>query len=124
MFMMTSQILKFVDFSKTQKSKYLESGALFFLQITKDHLLHIKVYFVAKNSFLAEVNFNLVYHSLAPNLALSKFCSLPDCLNTICVFLVKLVYRGFMYVKSSSCLIYNSNFVKFGRYLISRFRGS
>ena len=33
MLMMTSQILKFVDFTKTQKSTYLESETLFFLQI-------------------------------------------------------------------------------------------
>ena len=31
--MMTSQILKFVDFTKTQKSRYLEKETLFFLQI-------------------------------------------------------------------------------------------
>ena len=33
--MMTSQILKFVDFTKIQKSRYLESEALLFLQIEK-----------------------------------------------------------------------------------------
>ena len=33
--MMTSQILKFVDFPKTQKSKYLKNETLFFLQIKK-----------------------------------------------------------------------------------------
>ena len=32
--MMTSQILQFVDFTKTQKSKYLENKT-FFLQIKK-----------------------------------------------------------------------------------------
>ena len=31
--MMTSQILDFVDFKKTQKSRYLENKTLFFLQI-------------------------------------------------------------------------------------------
>ena len=31
--MMTSQILQFVDFTKTQKSKYLENKTLFFFQI-------------------------------------------------------------------------------------------
>ena len=39
--MMTSQILKFAIFTKTQKFRYLE---------------HIKV-FIAKNSFVAEVTF-------------------------------------------------------------------
>ena len=32
---MTSKILKSVDFTKTQKLRYLENGALFFLQIKK-----------------------------------------------------------------------------------------
>ena len=35
MLMMTSRILKFVDFTKIQKSKYLENETLFFLQIKK-----------------------------------------------------------------------------------------
>ena len=59
---MTSQILKFVDFIKTQKSKYLENKTLFFLQIKKTLLynytsIHIKGYFIVKNSFVAEVTF-------------------------------------------------------------------
>ena len=33
MSMVTSQILNFADFTKTQKSKYLENETLFFLQI-------------------------------------------------------------------------------------------
>ena len=33
--MMASQILKFVDFRKTQKSRYLENETLFLLQIKK-----------------------------------------------------------------------------------------
>ena len=35
MLMMTSQILKSVDFTKTQKSRYLKNETLFFLQIKK-----------------------------------------------------------------------------------------
>ena len=35
MSMMTSQILKFLNFRKTQKSRYLENETLFFLQIKK-----------------------------------------------------------------------------------------
>ena len=35
MAIMTSQILKFVDFTKTQKSRYLENETLFFIQIKK-----------------------------------------------------------------------------------------
>ena len=56
MAMMMSQILKFVDFTKTQKSRYLENKT-FFLQIKKNHLLHVKGYFIAKNSFVVEVAF-------------------------------------------------------------------
>ena len=40
-----------------QKSRYLENKTLFFLQIKKDNLLHIKGYFTAKNSFAVEVTF-------------------------------------------------------------------
>ena len=35
MFMMASQILKIVDFTKTEKSRYLKNKGLFFLQIKK-----------------------------------------------------------------------------------------
>ena len=49
MFMMTSKILKFVNFAKTQKFRYLENEALF-LQI-KNLLITIKAYFIAKSSF-------------------------------------------------------------------------
>ena len=47
----TSHILKFVDFTKIQKSKYLGNGTLFFLQIKKfinyghQGLLYSKKYF-------------------------------------------------------------------------------
>ena len=34
---MTLQISKFVDFTKTQKPRYLENKTLFFLQIKKIH---------------------------------------------------------------------------------------
>ena len=33
--MMTSQVLKSVDFTKTQKCRYLENETIFFLQIKK-----------------------------------------------------------------------------------------
>ena len=52
--MMTSQILKSAGVTKAQKSRYLENKTLFFLQIKK---LHIKQYFMTKNSFVAEVTF-------------------------------------------------------------------
>ena len=50
--MMTSQISTFVDFTKTQKSRYLKRET-FFLQIKK----FINCYFMAKNTFVAEVTF-------------------------------------------------------------------
>ena len=57
MLLMTSQILKSADVTKTQKFQYLESETLFFLQIKKIHYLHIKGYFMTKNSLVAEVTF-------------------------------------------------------------------
>ena len=54
--MMTSRILKSADFTKKQKSRYLENKTkpknIIFL---KNHELHIKGYFFAKNSFVVEV---------------------------------------------------------------------
>ena len=49
-----SQILRSVDFTKTQKSRYLENETFF---VTKKKL-HIKGYFITKNSLVAEVAFN------------------------------------------------------------------
>ena len=49
MSMITPQILKFVDFTKTQKSRYVEHETLFFLQIniliTHQGLLYGQKYF-------------------------------------------------------------------------------
>ena len=46
--MMMSQILKSVDFTETEKSRYLENEILYFLQL----FLHINGYIIAKNSFV------------------------------------------------------------------------
>ena len=46
-----------MNFTKTQKSGYLENKALFFLQIKIS--LYIKGCFIAKNSFLGEETFKL-----------------------------------------------------------------
>ena len=54
--MMTSQILKSVDFTKTQKSRYLKNEALFFLLI-KNSLITHQGLFYCKNSFVVEVTF-------------------------------------------------------------------
>ena len=54
--MMTSQILKYVDFTKTQKSKYLRNETLFFLQIKKIfNYTSRATILLQKNSFVADV---------------------------------------------------------------------
>ena len=57
MSMMMPQILRSLDFAKTQKSRYLENET-FFRQIKK-FIIHIKGYFMTKNSFVAKVTFKL-----------------------------------------------------------------
>ena len=47
--------MKLLDFAKSQKSRYLENKASFFLK--KNHELQIKGHFMAKNTFVAEVTF-------------------------------------------------------------------
>ena len=53
-----SHILKFVDFTKIQKSRYLENETLFFLQIKKSLITHQWVLY-GKNAFVAEVTFDI-----------------------------------------------------------------
>ena len=53
MLMMTSQILKFVDFIKTQKFRYLKNEAQ---NITRSAIT-IKGHFIAKKSFTAGITF-------------------------------------------------------------------
>ena len=55
MSMMTSQILQFVDFTKTQKSKYLQNKTVFF-QIKKSLITHQRILY-GKNTFVVEVTF-------------------------------------------------------------------
>ena len=55
MSMMTSQILQFVDFTKTQKSKYLQNEIVFF-QIKKSLITHQRILY-GKNTFVVEVTF-------------------------------------------------------------------
>ena len=60
--MMMSQISKSLDFTKTQKSRYLKNEILFFLQIKKIiNSKHIKDYSIAKNSFVVELTFNDIF---------------------------------------------------------------
>ena len=58
MLMMTSKILKSVDFTKTQKSKNLEKET-FFLQIKKIINYTSRATLLQKNSLVAEVTFNV-----------------------------------------------------------------
>ena len=53
---MTSQILKYMDFTETQKPRCFENETLFFLQIKK-FITHQGLLY-GKNSFVAEVAFN------------------------------------------------------------------
>ena len=55
--MMASHILKYVDFTKTQKSRFLENKN-FFLQIKKFIDYTSSVTLRRKNSFVAEATFN------------------------------------------------------------------
>ena len=53
--MMTSEILKYVNFTKTQKSRYLDKKTLFFLQIKKS-LITYQGPFSAKKQFCSGGN--------------------------------------------------------------------
>ena len=57
--MMTSQILKSADFTETQKCTYLKNETWFFLQIKKIINYTSKATLLQKNSFAAEITFNL-----------------------------------------------------------------
>ena len=61
MLMMTSQILKSVDFTKTQKSWYLENEALFFLHIKKFINYILRATLWQNNSFSVEVTLEVSY---------------------------------------------------------------
>ena len=60
--MMPSQILKSVEFTKKQKSRYLQDEILLCLQIENSLIAHQglwRIKLIAKNSFVAEVTFNV-----------------------------------------------------------------
>ena len=48
MHMVTSQILKSVNFTKTEKSRYLENETMFFLQIKKSAITHQGLFYSKK----------------------------------------------------------------------------
>ena len=64
--MMTSQILKSVDFAKTQKSRYLENETSFFFLKKKFINYTSMATLWQKNSFVAGVTFNMRLVSLPP----------------------------------------------------------
>ena len=57
--MMTSKLLKSVDFTKTQKSGYHENETIFFLQIKK--LITHQGLLYGKKSFVVEVTFKVYF---------------------------------------------------------------
>ena len=59
--MKTSQILKSADFTKTQKSRYLENETLFFLQMKKFVNFTRSATLWQKNRFEAEVKIVLIF---------------------------------------------------------------
>ena len=84
--MMTWQILKSLDFTKKWKSRHLKNEALSFLQIKK---LHIKGYFMAKNSFAVEVTFQEDVESsgISHGFVFEPTC-FPVCSNIRCNLLI------------------------------------
>ena len=69
--MITSQILKLVDFTKIQKSRYLENETLFFLQIKKFINYTTRTTLWQKNRFVVEVTFK--HKKTSKNKMLAKF---------------------------------------------------
>ena len=57
--MVTSQILKSVGLTKTQKSWLFREQNISFSSNKKIHQLHIKPYFMTKNSFVEERTLNI-----------------------------------------------------------------
>ena len=58
--MVTSQIFESMDFTKTQKFRYLKNKTLFFLQIKK-FINYSSRTTLWQNSFVVEVTFNTYY---------------------------------------------------------------
>ena len=71
--MVTSQILRSADFTKTQKPRYLENEILFFLQIKKFINYTSRATLWAKNSFVVEVTFKKVFLKLRKLLKTTLF---------------------------------------------------
>ena len=72
---MTSQILKSVDFTKTQKSKYLEN---------KENIFYAsRATLLQKNSFVAEVTFNTRNSELNFKIPLEHYALYPILISLV-----------------------------------------
>ena len=78
MFMMTSQVLKFTDSWKTQKSKYLQNETQFFLLVKKFINCSLRAILWQKIVFLAEVTFNILL-KLFFKLTQSNYLNIWNC---------------------------------------------
>ena len=77
-----------MDFIKIQKSRYLKNET-FFLPIKKNCQLHIKGYFMAKNSFVAEVTFK------QPSKSIKKHFKYLNWNRPIVLWLSTILFAGF-----------------------------
>ena len=77
--MMTSKILKLVDFTKTQKSRYLESKALFFLRIKKSLIAHQGLLYGKKYFCRTAMNAKVSMFVFPVEVIYSLLCNLHDC---------------------------------------------
>ena len=95
MLMMIPQILKSLDFTKTQKSRCLENETLFFLQIKKFINYTSRAILLQKNWFVLEVTFKqtktIVYCRV---IMLHRLISLLNLLGKFWTNLHKLCFRG------------------------------
>ena len=71
--MMTSHILKYVDLTKTQKSRHLENKNIIFSSNKKDSLITHQGLLYGKDSFVAEVTFKEILGGFKLNVILVSF---------------------------------------------------
>ena len=71
--MMTSQILKSVDFKKTQKFRYLENETLYFLQIKKFTNYTPRATLLHKNNFVVDVTFKQFWATILSYLQSDRY---------------------------------------------------
>ena len=71
--MMTSHILKYVDLTKTQKSRHLENKNIIFFSNKKDSLITHQGLLYGKDSFVTEVTFKEILGGFKLNVILVSF---------------------------------------------------